>query len=191
MDVANYQPLDLSGLIDQHQIEHVIVRAYLPWEKPSNEIAKTQIESARANGCTVGLYVWAYRANDPRETIKAAKAAMDSLSVKGILWVDCETYINGEDQDLGPNADWLRAAGEEATAQGVTLGIYSSRYWLTSFLPGYAEFGDWWLWLADYNNIVDLDSIEIPMGWNRGQLLGHQYSDKPIDLNVFDRRAIS
>lgn len=192
IDVSNWQPADLTAIIKAHGIKHVVVRAFMPWEKPSNDHAVAQIASARANGCTVGIYVWCYRNADPEETIYRTVALMTQWGIKGPLWLDCETYTgNDGDHDLGPDGLWLEEAKAEADGWKVKLGIYSGRWFVTSFIPGYVEFADWPLWLADYNGQPNLDGIEIPAGWNRDRLLGHQYSDKPVDLDVFSRRVLT
>lgn len=116
---------------------------------------------------------------------------MSQWGISSPLWLDCETYVGtNEDHDLGPDAAWLRIAKKEADKLGIIVGIYSGRWWIESFFTDYAEFTDWLLWLADYNGQPNLDGIEIPTGWNRNKLVAHQYTDVPVDLNVFDRRAL-
>lgn len=185
--MANWQPLDLSGLIDKYQAEHVVVRGYLPWEKPSNEIAKAQIASARAKGCSVAMYFWAYHANDPAETIKEANAVMADCGVEGIAWLDCETYVADDIiVDLGPDANWLRAAGEEAKKLGIIVGAYLGLWWLRQYLTDYADFTGWPIWIAQYSGGPTLDDVILPDGWNRTMLMGKQYTDEGgVDQDVF------
>ena len=88
IDVSSHQPRDLSAIIGQHRPAHVVVRMYLPEESPPQEHSVAQVESARANGCSVGAYVWAYRSSDPRETVRDGLALARRCGLEPpVLWI--------------------------------------------------------------------------------------------------------
>ena len=189
IDVSNHQPRDLSGLISQHQAKHVVVKLYLPEEIDEGvECARQQIASARAAGCTVSGYIWCYRSSDPRESVRNGIALARSAGLElPMLWLDCETYQDANEFDPGPDAAWLRAAIDECRRQGVRPGIYTGFWWVRDHFPGgeaaFAEFKDVPLWLADYDNVAELNFNRPFAGLTA--LHGKQYSADGIDLDVF------
>lgn len=189
MDVASYQPIDLTELIQQNSIKHVIVRAYLPWERISQEHTRAQVASAIANGCSVDLYCWAYSSNTPEGTVIEALKVAESCELGLLrLWFDCETYTaNGVVVDRGPTAEWIQKARLECGANGIEFCVYTGVWWLRDYLPNYAEVLQGVpLWLAEYNHTPDLDSVALLEDIDRSMLVGHQYSADGIDLSVFN-----
>lgn len=169
IDVSNYQPTDLSELIAQTGAEHVVVRLSLPGERIRPEIALAQIASAKANGCTVGGYVWAYADVDPAQTVRDALALAETAGVKlPVLWIDCE-------EDPGPDALWLRVAVAECRRLGVQPGIYTGSWWWDRRFGGDVEFAGLPFWLAIYDGVANL-----PDG-----LAGKQYAADGVDRDVF------
>lgn len=190
IDVSSHQPRDLSGILAVHDVEHVVVRLYLPWEKPAQEHTRAQVESARALGKSVGGYVWAYAAADPLETVTEGLRLARSCGLEvPVLWIDCETYTeDGNVVDRGPDAAWLRAAVGECVGRGVRPGIYTGAWWWRAYMGDTTEFGEVPLWAAVYNWVADLASVKLFGGWR--EVVGHQYSANGIDLDVFRRDVV-
>ncbi len=181
IDVSSHQPRDLSDIIREHRPTHVVVRMYLPEENPPQEHSIAQVESARANGCTVGAYVWAYRSSDPRETIRDAVALARRCNLDlPVLWIDCENYL---DSDPGPDAAWLREAVDECRSAGVRPGIYTGGWWWRDRMGNTSEFADLPLWAAEYREPREPSSCTLFGGWT--QAYGKQWTENPIDRSVF------
>jgi hypothetical protein len=181
IDVSSHQPRDLSDIIREHGPAHIVVRMYLPEERPPEEHSIAQVESARANGCSVGAYVWAYRSSDPRKTVRDGLALARRCGfVPPVLWIDCEDYL---DEDPGPNAAWLREAVDECRREGVRPGIYTGGWWWRDKMGNTTEFADLPLWAAEYSGPQDPSSCTLFGGWTRA--CGKQWTDNPVDRNVF------
>ena len=189
IDVSSYQPRDLSGIIGEHQPAHVVVRMYLPEERPPEEHSRSQVKSARANGCSVGAYVWAYRSLDPYPTIRNAVGLARRCDLEPpVLWIDCESYREGGVlKDAGPDAAWLHAAIDECRTLGVTPGIYTGGWWWREYMGNTTEFADLPLWTAHYDEIADLGKVALFGGWTRA--CGKQYSEKLPDGRGLDRNV--
>ena len=176
MDVASYQPRDLSGLIAQYQPELVIVRLYLPWERPSQDHSLAQVASARANGCDVQGYCWLYRGDRMARVLHEIRwlAVRAQLDLAPVLWADIETYE-------GSMPTWyaLRRYVAECRAAQLRPGIYSSaEMWRRG---GYRNLGpEVLLWAA--RSGVEPWAVE-PFGGM--SLVGHQYQGSPLDVSVF------
>lgn len=155
----------------------MIVRLYLPWERISQDHTRAQIDSARANGCTVGGYVWGYRDSPPRETIIQAVALAESCGVDlPVLWIDVEDY----EGTPPPGEDWLLEAGAEAMVWGERPGIYTgSTFWRKIGNP--TSMSDWPLWYARYDERQVIDPVDFG-GWTEPS--GHQFTSTPIDQDV-------
>jgi lysozyme len=156
------------------------VRLYLPGERPPQEHSLKQIASARANGCTVGGYIWCYPDFDSKQSVwdALALAARANLDLP-VLWLDVETYGN----DPGPSVGWLQAAVEECQAKGVQAGIYTGRWYWRYYAADSTELSDLPLWVAQYDGVADLDSVKLFGGWK--QAAGKQYQGEGLDLDVF------
>lgn len=189
IDVSNYQPRDLSGIIAEHRPGHVVVRMFLPEERPPQEHSMDQIKSARSNGCSVGTYVWAYRSLDPRKTVRDAIDLARRCELEPpVLWIDCETYVEGgEVRDAGPDAEWLRTAVDECRVLGVQPGIYTGAWWWRQYMSNSAEFADLPLWTATYDEVADLGKVALFGGWTRAG--GKQYSEQLPDGRSLDRNV--
>jgi len=201
MDVSSWQPRDLSELIAEHQPQHVVVRLYLPEEKPSQHHSFAQLVSARLNGCSVGGYVWAYQGLDPAKTIKDAVTLASEASLRfarpsntrfwterrprnPVLWVDCETYKD----EPGPDRHWLTEAWYAADSLGVAMGIYTARWWWQKYVENTHMFWDVPLWLAQYDHDPALSSVLLFGGWERAA--GKQWTNTPVDLSTFSHRVV-
>lgn len=186
IDVASYQPADLTDLIQTYQAQHVIVRLYLPGERISQDHSKAQIRSALENGCSVGGYFWCYSSFDPKESVRQAivLAKGEGIDLR-VLWHDCEPYYgaNGAIIDPGPDAEWLRESGQVCDELGIKKGIYTGRYYWRDRIGNGEDFSDWWLWAADYNRMPNLDSVPPFSGFTR--TVGHQYTSSGVDRSVF------
>jgi hypothetical protein len=180
MDVSNYQDNDLTTLIKQHGIQHVVVRLWLPEERPDPQISLDQLHSAIDNGCTVSGYYWGYRGLNPEGSAENALALWTRANVGPIstLWPDIEVY----ESEGCPDQDWTLRACQQADAMDVRGGVYSSdymidRYW-SRWLP---ELDVYRWWPANYNYGPTLN---VPSKyWSHVD--GHQYTSTPIDLDVF------
>lgn len=189
IDVASWQPRDLTQLIARHQVQHAIIRLYLPWESVPWDHTAAQVRSARDNAISVGGYAWAYRSISPEATIKAVITRCAEIGlVLPLLWLDCETYKgpNGTIADPGPDADWLARAVACAEDQyGMACGLYTGAWWIEQYFPGgadeFAKFSRLPLWIADYDGDPSLETATIPKGW--ASVAAKQYADKPIDLD--------
>jgi hypothetical protein len=179
IDVASYQPADLSAIIATSHAEHVIVRLYLPQERPAQQHSLDQIASARANGCSVGGYCWVYPDLDPVQTVRNALslAARATLALK-VLWLDVETYMG----QPAPGVAWLRAAADECARIGVRCGIYSGVWYVRSYMPDAAMLADLPLWTAQYDGVADPDQVTLYGGWTKAA--GKQYRIDSIDHDV-------
>jgi hypothetical protein len=190
IDVSSHQSRDLNTLITAHRPAHVVVKLYLPVESIPKEHSLAQIASARAEGCTVGGYVWCYGEEDPRTTVRDTVGLARSAGVElPILWLDCETYKeDGVVVDAGPDAAWLREAIDECRKLGVKPGIYTGRWWWHEHLDNTREFAELPLWAAEYDDNPDVDDVTLFGGWTRAS--GKQYAEKlpsggRLDQNVF------
>ncbi|TAK36701.1 MAG: hypothetical protein EPO21_01735 [Chloroflexota bacterium] len=187
IDVSNYQPRDLSRIIEEHHPAHVVVRLFLPQERPPEAHSMAQINSARDNGCSVGAYVWAYGSLDPRQTVRDAVGLARRCELEPpVLWIDCETYVvRGKVDDPGPDANWLRAAAEECHVLGVLPAIYTGGWWWHQYMDNTTEFADLPLWTAHYDEIADLDQVTLFGGWERAR--GKQWSQRLPNGRELDR----
>ncbi len=190
IDVSNYNG-DLADEFAAHpEAELVVVRIGLKCEPPSlRDIARAQVQQSVEAGKRVAFYVWGYRSYDPQSTRGEALDFMVSLPQPDMpmLWLDCETYTDrrGNVLDPGPDAVWIRAF-----LAGLTrVGIYTGRWWIEGYFPGgegaFSEFSDRRLWLAQYDDDPNLDTVILPQGFTSAA--GKQYSGDPVDLNVFRR----
>lgn len=176
IDVASYQPTDLTGYIQQFGVRHVIVKAYQSIEGPQNQAhAKAQIQSALANGCSIGAYCWLYTSVDPARQVADSLGLMAGQGVTlPLLWLDIEKYTDG----TMPNAAQIRAALAACEAQGIRGGIYSGKYvWQelgNPSLPGVP------LWSANYDFNPTLDTPS----YGDMELVAHQFTSSPLDRSV-------
>jgi hypothetical protein len=150
-------------------------------------IALGQLRSAVFNGCAVSGYIWGYW------DLKPVSHVHDAIGILGLndftpdkvktIWIDAEDPASGD------VAHWLRTAINEIRALGYQPGIYTGIWWIKDHLNDLSVLEGVRLWLAEYNNIADLDSVELIESLKRAQLVGHQYSADGIDLDVFDSRV--
>lgn len=176
MDVSSHQPTDLTALIQENQVEQVIVRLYLPWEQPSQDISRAQIASAKAAGCRVGGYCWLYPESDPHDTVyQAGVLARDCGLNLEHLWIDIEPYEGGPI----PSVDRIRTALNTCAAYGIQGGIYTSEWcWAHG-----NQFTDIPLWAAQYDGIADPNVFTPFGGWSA--CAAKQYQGDPIDLSAW------
>ena len=192
LDVSSHQPRDLGGLVEQFWPEHIVVKGYLPIESIPQDHTRAQVQSARDNGCTVGMYVWCYRSADPVGTIVSILELCESMNlVLPILWLDLETYTDrdGNVIDPGPDAPWLRKAFEACDSVGMKAGIYTGLWWIRGHFPGgelaFSEFAERPIWLSDYDGQANLDT---PLPYGFAEVSGKQWTSTPVDRNVFLRK---
>lgn len=179
LDVSSYQPRDLSALIATHDVEHVVVKCYLPQESPPEAHSIAQIASALENGCTVAGYFWLYQSLPAGQQARDALALIRSCGVEPpVLWIDLEPYTD----NTVPSVGQVQEAVAAIEAEGARPGIYTGA-WCWPRFGHTTAFAHLPLWAAVYAGGRTLD-IPLFGGWN--QALGHQYTSTPVDLNVFD-----
>lgn len=180
-DVSNYQPADLGPLIAQHKPQHVVVR--LSTESQHHlDIARQQLATARQAGCTLGGYIWAYWGEAPEQHAANALSVAEGFDLQMVA-IDCED----EDPGLAKLEDWLARAVAQLESQGQRCWVYSSRGWWTrnGDSHGFVRLP---LWVAQYDGIPELDIVGLFGGWT--EAAGKQWSDQPIDRDVFDAAVI-
>ena len=177
VDVASYQPRDLSAIISEHQPQHCIIHLYHDQESPPFAHSAAQVQSALDNGCTVGGYCFLYPGTDMVRMVNSVADRCASIGlVLPILWLDVESF-NG--QDITPGD--LAAAVSHSDALGIPTGIYTSReMWRRIGSP--TGFQGLPLWAAQYDGQPTLESL-LPVP-NLPLAVAHQYRGDPLDLNV-------
>lgn len=182
IDVSNYQPADLTALIRQAQATHVVVRLPVPQEPASfADIARAQLASASANGCTTSGYFWPYADNDPAGSVDFALGAARGIPL-AVLWVDVER------SSYEPvNLDWLGAAFAACDARSQRCGVYTSKsQWAALYGADtpYGPIGSRPLWFARYDGAADLVTGFEPFGgWTAPS--GKQFTSSPVDTSLF------
>lgn len=191
IDVASYQPADLSGLVAKAQASHVVVRMYQRTVEGSQLQAhsRQQVVSAVANGCTVSTpYMWLYNSAPVDRQINEAIDLAESCGIGlKILWLDIEPYTDGS----LPSVAQIQAALDACSARGVQGGIYTGE-WVWARLGYPRNFSGYPLWHAAYDHVPALKPVNyggwtMPVGW--------QYDDKlpsgeALDMDVFDASVI-
>ena len=168
IDVSNYQPRDLSNLIQSYAPDTVIIRIQLPGEHIPAGYTLAQADSAHSWGVRVEAYVWGYGSVSPVWTMTEAVEMYVKMGAQGPLWLDCEADIT---------EDWIRDAVSTGEALGVTVGIYTGYWWWKGHVTS-TEFGRLPLWIAAYST----DSPKLPDGWD--SYYWWQWTSDPIDQNV-------
>lgn len=181
-------------MIHQFGLEHVVVRMYQPGERPPRQHSLDQVRSARKSGAGVGAYCWPYEDIMPILSVRNVLSLMRRARLwTKVLWFDVE-------EGAVTDEDWLLAAFDRCLSEpgGPIPGIYTRRGFWVTYLRNTERFSRFPLWAADYNNIPDLDSVELFGGWSREMLWGHQYAvvDVPgrpgfkLDLDVFSSEVV-
>ena len=190
IDVSNYQPPDLAGLIRQYHAEHVVVRLSTESQR-HREIAWAQLLSALGNGCSVSGYVWCYWDLDPRQHVQDALGVLSEAGLGPnevrMVWLDVE---DTESLALSRCSvdEWLRQAVSVVEAAGYRVGIYTGQWFWQPRVRG--DFSRLPLWAAQYDGIPTLESVRLFGGWTREMVWGKQYSGDEIDLDVFSELVI-
>lgn len=186
IDVSNFQDADLTTLIAQYTPDHVIVRIPQRFEPTWFQgRAQAQLQSALAQGKTVGAYCWLYRDENIADQIQFPIGLLRSWQITvPYLWPDIEYY---KTPDNIPSAEQIKEAVHVSQQEGVRPGIYTSKYmWSLIGTPTDPELSALPLWNAQYNEVATLD-MEPYGGWTT--CVGHQYSTTGgIDQDVFDSR---
>ena len=185
IDVSNWQPADLGPIIAQHQPTHVVVRASTE-SIQHRTIARRQVQTALAAGCTVSAYIWVYFDISPTEHTANALSVMDGLPVD-LFWLDCEGESAGGKLD-----HWLSQSVGLIEQRGKRAGIYTGAPWWRENGDSKA-FSRLPLWLADWTGQANLDPPSL--GWFGGwtTLAGRQWSDTggTLDRDVFDPAVLA
>jgi Glycosyl hydrolases family 25 len=188
IDIASHQRTDVGAIVstENPRPTHIVVRMYLPEESPPLQHSVDQANSARAEGCTVGAYLWAYRDLDPRKSVRNALALAKQCGMDPppVMWIDCETYARANGTtDPGPDADWLRQAIDECRQLGARPGFYTAEWWWRGYLGNTTEFADIPLWTAQYDHIANPNSVGLYGGF--GSAAGKQWNGTGLDRDVF------
>lgn len=184
IDVASYQPKDLTALIQAYQVKHVVVHLYMPNEGPGPQWSRDQINSARQNGCTVGGYVFPYRPSDDiayylHNTLELCASVGLQLPV---CWVDCEPSPFGP----GPDEAWMDQWFAACDSVNMPSGLYLNQDWLNTHST-WKKYGLQGrpLWLAHWDHVADTTAGPVPAGW--AQLAGKQWEVSSGHLGDIDR----
>lgn len=180
IDVSNFQPRDLTQIINDVNPSHVIVRLFLPEETPSQGHSLSQLHSAKANNCTTGGYFWLYNGMNPEDSVQDALELYKWANVGKIpvLWHDIEPY-----KYTIPTVREIREAVNYCDAQGVQPGLYIAKWVVDAYYPNgqLAEFGYLPHLLAYYDYDPDIDPQDLGYEY---VLAGQQYADWPVDLDI-------
>lgn len=181
IDISNWQGADIQSLLNEHQPEHVVVRL----SKESNAkllIALRQLQQVAARSISYSVYLWCYWDSYPESFVDGCLQNLENNELRPtMLWLDCEDTDN-----LPPEKcdDWLSRAVAAIEDGGYRAGIYTGKYWWEPNVADHAAFARLPLWLAHYDRQPTLESSILPVGaWT--ELAGKQYTDSPIDQDVF------
>ena len=194
IDVSSWQRTNCAQLIAKYNPDHVIVRAYLPWEKNGyQDISRAQVATARYLGKSVGIYSWPYEERTPWETLVETINLCNSCNpsvVAPIIWSDCENSVYGD----GPDANWLRGWRQAGIDLQTPVGLYVRVSWIDDYFDGgqdaFMEFNDLPIWVADYDGIDDVDIFPhgLPKGWT--QAAAKQFAVTASPIGNCDRNVI-
>jgi hypothetical protein len=188
IDVASYQPADLTPIFAEREVGHVVVRLYLPQEKPSQQHSVDQMQSARGNGKSVGGYMWPYAGMDQA---KAVRDALDLANRAGfkipILWLDIEPTPDGEIPTIEEIWQCLNASMMDYNQRA---GIYTAKWVFDQYYTGFEGFAedDIPLWVAQHDGIPDPNVFEPFAGWTRCEAKQYgveKWSGGEVDVDVF------
>jgi hypothetical protein len=188
IDIASHQRTDVGAILSTEtpRPTHVVIRMYLPEESPPLQHSIDQANSARAEGCSLGAYLWAYRDLDPRKSVRdaLALAKLCGMDPPPVMWIDCETYTRSDGStDPGPDASWLRQAVDECKQRGARAGFYTAEWWWRGYLDNTPEFADVPLWTAQYDHIANPNSVGLYGGFTSAA--GKQWNGTGLDRDVF------
>jgi len=182
IDVADYQPRDLSQIIAAYQAKHVVVHLYIPGEGKGPQYSQAQLQSTLDNGCTPGGYVFCYRPTDSAERLlfNALEICAGMNIQLPCMWVDAEPSVYGP----GPDEGWLDRWFGLCDSLQTPSGIYCNIDWLSThpYMPKYANRP---LWLAYWDGIADVTQGPVPHGW--AELAGKQWEVAHGSLGEIDR----
>lgn len=199
IDVSNFQPRDLSGIIAEHRPQGGIVRLNVPaWEPIPDGITQDQVQSFRSHGLPVNVYGFARSDIDP---IRCFNAWIDLCArmalVSARLWIDCEIITDryGNVLDHGPDAAWLRKVRDHARALETPIGLYTGKWWVDDHFPGgwgaFREFNDLPAWVSEYDITPGLENVNRVWRDYGFRVIGHQWSGDPIDRSVMLPEAVT
>lgn len=184
IDVASYQPRDLTQIIRAYKPKHVVVHLYLSHESPDPQISKDQINSARDNGCSAGGYVFPYRpADDPERMLWDTLELCASVDLQlPACWADAEPNPYGP----GPDEAWFDQWFDLCDSVQMKSGPYINPDWLATY-PWTRKYGRQGrpLWLAHYGVPADLTIYPVPPWWT--ELAGLQWEVSKGQYGEIDR----
>jgi hypothetical protein len=186
--VASYQPADLTPIFAEREVGHVVVRLYLPQEKPSQQHSVDQMQSARGNGKSVGGYMWPYAGLSMANSVSNALYLAEQAGFKiPVLWLDIEPTPEGEMVSIEEIWGCLNRAMMDYDQRA---GIYTAKWVFDQFYPGFNGFAedDIPLWVAQHDGIPDPNVFEPFAGWTRCEAKQYgvrQWSGGDVDVDVF------
>ncbi len=200
-DISNHQGANIAYLLDPNpHWEYVVCRAQAPGEPASfRTITTEQVLQLQARRVAADLYDWGYLSASPKQTAANTAALGLGLGIHGIQYLDCEIYErNGVLVDPGPvRASWIWAWVREVLSYRLTPALYTGAWWVDGYFEGgqdaFSQFADdCLLWWSNYNpHMYTFETVPLPLGWDRSQLVGWQYVGNPIDLDWWDRRLLA
>lgn len=136
-----------------------------------------------AHGKTLGVYGWLYKDVNIQQQCQDWVSLIQDMGVSiPVLWIDIEPY---QSNDNLPSIEQIEEAVNIIHGFGLNPGIYTGP-WVWSLLRNRVSsmLNACPLWTAEYNHLDTLTDVNLYGGWTSA--VGHQYDDKPLDMDVFD-----
>lgn len=186
VDVASYQPADLTAYIQRYGLDLVVVRLYQ--RTIEGEIlqrhSRAQVESVKANGKHLFGYLWLYGGVDVDRQVNEALDLERPLA----LALDLETYQDQRTKIVSwPNVTEVDQALNVCDRLGQRVMNYTGQWFWKDYLGSTMAFAGRDLWSANYNG---QETLETPT-YGGMRIVGHQYADVApdgvsLDMDVFD-----
>lgn len=192
IDCSNY-----TGELSREQVNGLyaagVRKGVIQTVHPGITTHRQQIPALKSAGIDVEGYVYLWFHGSVAERVQWA---CDELKVFGVsrLWLDCEDvdFQNGE--DVIRVLTLIREAVNTAVSNGMSVGIYTAKYWWDFAAGRSQEFSHLPLWAAYYDHQQSLDA---PLfgGWQ--SLAMKQYEGDTslagvsgIDLNWYEEEDV-
>lgn len=183
VDVSSHNPQTLASLDSwiEDGCQLLMIHSYHREESQGlRQTTRNWINLANQRTCWALPYSWLFRDGDTVNEIgDSIQLFRDVGEDPKIIGFDCETYPAG---DPGPTAEQILRGAEKARSMGVEPILYSNKYWLDNISGNKEILRGVPAWIANWNNQQNLN-IPAP-DWVT--ILAHQYTDTPVDWNVFD-----
>lgn len=148
--------------------------------------ARQQAEAAVAAGLRLEAYIYLYMAGDPVEQVGQALATLEGLPVRR-WWLDAED-VDSPALSPADRRTFLHACVSLLQGRGLTVGIYTGRWWWVPNMGDYAGFSPLPLWNSWYDGDPDVDGLPYG-GWTAEGVAIEQFQGtsmvcgQSVDLN--------